>query len=125
MLPSGSNSFMTNLAEQVQRTADWLAGHRGFIDILHVDVFDPDVLAGALENLSPAYQGVAVIALDHPRVRAAIDELAARGVAVVTLVSDAPSSRRLHYVGIDNPAAGRTAATLMGRFLAGREGRLP
>jgi len=80
------------------------------------------VLASALENLSPAYQGVAVIALDHPRVRAAIDELTGRGVAVVTLVSDAPSSRRLHYVGIDNPAAGRTAATLMGRFLAGREG---
>jgi LacI family transcriptional regulator len=122
VLPTGSNSFMTNLTEQVQRTADWLAGQRGFIDILHVDVFDPDVLAAALENLSPAYQGVAVIALDHPRVRAAIDELTTRGVAVVTLVSDAPSSRRLHYVGIDNPAAGRTAATLMGRFLAGREG---
>ena len=80
------------------------------------------LLAGALENLSPAYQGVAVIALDHPRVRAAIDELVARGVAVVTLVSDAPSSSRVHYVGIDNPAAGRTAATLMGRFLAGSEG---
>src|SRR6478609_5408736 len=124
VLPTGSNSFMTNLTEQVQRTAEWLAGQRGFIDILHVDVFDPDVLASALEGLSPAYQGVAVIALDHPRVRAAIDELAARGVAVVTLVSDAPSSRRLHYVGIDNPAAGRTAATLMGRFLAGREGKV-
>jgi len=122
VLPTGSNSFMTNLTEQVQRTAEWLAGQRGFIDILHVDVFDPDVLAGTLEDLSPAYQGVAVIALDHPRVRAAIDDLAARGVAVVTLVSDAPSARRLHYVGIDNPAAGRTAATLMGRFLSGRKG---
>ena len=54
--------------------------------------------------------------------RAAIDDLAARDVAVVTLVSDAPSSRRMHYVGIDNPAAGRTAATLMGRFLRGRTG---
>jgi LacI family transcriptional regulator len=122
VLPTGSNSFMTNLTEQVQRTAEWLAGQRAFIDILHVDVFDPDVLAGTLEELSPAYQGVAVIALDHPRVRAAIDDLVGRGIAVVTLVSDAPSSRRLHYVGIDNPAAGRTAATLMGRFLAGREG---
>ena len=83
----------------------------------------PDALAGALEKLSPAYHGVATIALDHPRVRAAIDDLAARGVAVVTLVSDVPSSRRLHYVGIDNPAAGRTAATLMGRFL--RDARAP
>ena len=124
VLPTGSNTFMSNLTEQVQRTADWLAGQRGFIDILHVDVFDPDVLAGALDELSPAYHGVAVIALDHPRVRAAIDDLAARGVAVVTLVSDAPSARRLHYVGIDNPAAGRTAATLMGRFLSGRAGNV-
>jgi LacI family transcriptional regulator len=122
VLPTGSNSFMRNLTEQVKRTAEWLAPQRGFIDILHVDVFDPDVLASALEGLSPPYHGVAVVALDHPKVRAAIDDLAARGVAVVTLVSDAPSARRLHYVGIDNPAAGRTAATLMGRFLSGREG---
>src|SRR4029077_2238599 len=36
--PTGANTFMTNLAEQVRRTADWLAGQRAFIDILHVDV---------------------------------------------------------------------------------------
>jgi LacI family transcriptional regulator len=122
ILPTGSNSFMANLTEQVQRTADWLASQRAFIDILRVDVFDPHALTGALEQLSPAYHGVATVALDHPRVRAAIDDLVARNVAVVTLVSDAPNSRRLHYVGIDNPAAGRTAATLMGRFLSGRNG---
>ena len=122
ILPTGSNSFMTNLTEQAERTAEWLAGQRAFIDILHVDVFDPDALAGALEQLSPAYHGVATVALDHARVRAAIDDLAARNVAVVTLVSDAPNARRMHYVGIDNPAAGRTAATLMGRFLSGRTG---
>jgi LacI family transcriptional regulator len=122
ILPTGSNSFMANLTEQVQRTADWLAGQRAFIDVIQVDVFDPDELAGALERLPAAYHGLATVALDHPRVRAAIDDLVARNVAVVTLVSDAPSSRRMHYVGIDNPAAGRTAATLMGRFLSGRKG---
>src|SRR5260370_13324449 len=46
----------------------------------------------------------------------------ARGVCVVTLVSDVPSSRRLRYVGVDNIAAGRTAATLLGRFAGGRRG---
>ena len=122
ILPTGANSFMANLTEQVRRTAGWLAGQRGFIDVLHVDVFDPAALAHALEAIPPSYHGVATIALDHARVRAAIDDLAARGTAVVTLVSDAPSSRRIHYVGIDNPAAGRTAATLMGRFLHGRSG---
>lgn len=122
VLPSGANSFMSLLADQVARTAEWLAGQRAFIDVRHVDVFDADALAAALEMVSPSYHGVATIALDHPRVRAAIDDLADRGIPVVTLVSDVPSSRRLHYVGIDNPAAGRTAATLMGRFLRGRKG---
>ena len=37
-------------------------------------------------------------------------------------MSDAPNARRFHYVGIDNPAAGRTAGTLMGRFLGGAMG---
>ena len=93
------------------------------IDIMHVDVFDPNALAAALERLSPAYHGVATVALDHTRVSAAIDDLVARGVHVVTLVSDAPSSRRAHYVGVDNPAAGRTAASLMGRFLGAAKAR--
>ncbi len=122
ILPSGANSFMTMLGEQVARTADWLSAQRAFIDVAHVDVFDADKLARALEGVLPGYHGVATIALDHPRVRAAIDDLADRGIPVVTLVSDVPSSRRLHYVGIDNPAAGRTAAALMGRFLRGQKG---
>ena len=43
---------------------------------------------------------------------------------MVTLVSDVPRARRAHYVGIDNSAAGRTAASLLGRFLAGRTGKV-
>jgi LacI family transcriptional regulator len=124
ILPSNANSFMSNLSVQVERASDWLASQNGYIDVMHVDVFDPNALAAALERLSPAYHGVATVALDHTRVRAAIDDLVGRGVHVVTLVSDAPSSRRAHYVGVDNPAAGRTAASLMGRFLGGQKGKI-
>lgn len=124
ILPTGANSFMASLREQVALTADWLAAQRAFIDLIQIDVFDPLALAGALEQLPDLYAGVATVALDHPRVRAAIDDLSARGVPVVTLVSDAPQSRRIHYVGIDNPAAGRTAGALMGRFVGGRRGAI-
>ena len=48
--------------------------------------------------------------------RAAINDLVDGGAKVVTLVSDVPSSRRHHYVGIDNIAAGRTAGALVGRL---------
>lgn len=124
VLPSGENVFMRQLAEQVKNTADWVAGQNAYIDAFHVDVFAPETLAEALESLIGRYDGVAVVALDHPHVRAAIDDLIAAGVAVVTLVSDVPSSQRLHYVGIDNIAAGRTAATLLGRFSGARRGKV-
>ena len=74
------------------------------------DVFNPAKLDGNLESLNGRFDGVAVVALDHQSVRAAIDDLVAGGTFVVTLVSDVPGSRRHHYVGIDNVAAGRTAA---------------
>ncbi|MGI4941147.1 MAG: LacI family DNA-binding transcriptional regulator [Janthinobacterium lividum] len=124
ILPVSGTSFVALLSEQVRLTAEWLAPQRAYIETILVDVFDPEALASTLEGLGTRYQGVATVALDHPRVRDALDELARFGVAVVTLVSDAPTARRLRYIGIDNTAAGRTAGSLMGRFLGGRVGRV-
>ena len=124
LLPIGSNVFMQELEDKVRATADFVAGERVEIGVTLVDVFDGDVLAAALDGLHGTVDGVAVVALDHPAVREAIDDLCRSGVAVVTLVSDSPRSRRAHYVGIDNSAAGRTAGTLLGRFLAGRSGEV-
>ena len=62
--------------------------------------------------------GVAFVATDSQDVAEAADRLAEDGVATVTLVSDLSGSRRDHYAGVDNAAAGRTAASLMGRFLS-------
>lgn len=124
ILPTGSNAFMQALAERVRVTAEYVADERVRIGVTHVDVFDGDILAAALDRLQGEVDGVAVVALDHPSVREAIDELVATGVTVVTLVSDAPRSRRSHYIGIDNAAAGRTAASLLGRFVAGRPGKV-
>jgi len=125
VLPTGHNAFMQDLEKEVRAAADRFAEERVQISITHVDVFDGEVLAAALEQLGPSeVDGVAVVALDHPRVREAIDDLTAAGVPVVTLVSDVPRANRAHYVGIDNSAAGRTAATLVGRFLAGHGGKV-
>lgn len=124
ILPEGSNAFMASLAEAVQEEALRMAREKVVIDLVHTDVFDPQQLAATLDSIGATYDGVAVVALDHPRVREALNGLAERGVTVVTLVSDVPSSRRIRYVGIDNSAAGRTAATLMGRYLSGRRGKV-
>jgi LacI family transcriptional regulator len=124
VLPEGNNGFMIELGEEVRAIASRLVPERVHIDLRLTDVFDAATLAATLDSIGDIYDGVAVVALDHPRVRESINGLVERGVCVVTLVSDVPSSKRVHYAGIDNSSAGRTAATLMGRFLGGKKGKV-
>jgi len=124
VLPSGANEFMRMLETEFRATAERYVQERVRISVSHVDVFDGEALAASLEKLPADIDGVAVVALDHPAVTEAVNALVDRGAAVVTLVSDLPQTRRAHFVGIDNHAAGRTAATLLGRFLGHRTGKV-
>ena len=108
---------MIELGEEVRANAARMVSERVHIDLRLTDVFDASTLATTLDSIGDIYDGVAAVALDHPRVREAINGLVERGVSVVTLVSDVPSSKRSHYAGIEFEA-GRTAATLMGRYMA-------
>jgi LacI family transcriptional regulator len=75
---------------------------------------DPDAVVAILERLGRrGSQGVVLKAPDHPRVAAAVSALVEAGVPVVTFVTDVPLSARLAYVGVDNRAAGATAAYLV------------
>lgn len=64
-----------------------------------------------------ASHGVVLKARDEPAVAEAIDALTASGVPVVTYATDVPNSCRCAYVGIDNRAAGVTAAYLVQQWL--------
>lgn len=66
--------------------------------------------------------GVILKAPDTPDVSAAVADLVDRGIPVVTLVTDLPDSRRIAYVGVDNRAAGATAAYLVSRWTRGSTG---
>ncbi len=124
VMPSGPNLFMQQIQSYLGEMSTWLSARRLAVEMVATDVFDPAVLAATLESLAGDFDGVAVVALDHPSVRAAINDLVDGGTKVVTLVSDVPSSRRHHYVGIDNIAAGRTAGTLVGRLVGPRQGKV-
>ncbi|MGZ3197433.1 MAG: substrate-binding domain-containing protein, partial [Croceibacterium sp.] len=124
VMPFGPNLFMQQIQAYLGEMSGWLSARRLAIEMVATDVFDPVVLASKLESIAGDYEGVAVVALDHPSVRAAINDLVDGGTKVVTLVSDVPSSRRQHYVGIDNIAAGRTAGALVGRLVGARQGKV-
>ena len=64
--------------------------------------------------------GVLLKAPNDARMVEAVARLKARGIPVMTLVTDLPGSARLAYVGMDNRAAGQTAAYLLGQWLGTR-----
>jgi len=117
ILPDGPSTFMRGLDAEVRSIAKHIRQSRVQVSVKVVPAFDGDVLADVIDEVdAQEFAGVVMVAADAPRVRSAINDLADRGVHVVTLVSDVPTARRLHYSGIDNTAAGRTAGTLFGRF---------
>jgi LacI family transcriptional regulator len=69
-------------------------------------------------------QGDILKAPDVPEITAAAGRLVHAGIPVITLVTDLPTSPRLAYIGIDNRAAGATAAYLIGQWLRDEPGNV-
>ncbi len=80
----------------------------------------PGELVKALDDIRHrGSAGVILKAPDEPEIIGAIGRLHDAGIPVVTLVTDIPLSQRVSYVGIDNRAAGATAAYLIDQWLTG------
>ncbi|MBB4346636.1 LacI family DNA-binding transcriptional regulator [Aliirhizobium cellulosilyticum] len=125
VLPNYDNSFMIGIRDEVHAAISRSGAERTQIRIVEVPPFDAAALADALNRIIPDRpDGVAFVAVEGAEVHAAVAGLKDAGIAVVTLVSDLPGSERDHFAGIDNHAAGRTAANLLGRFTGGRNGRI-
>jgi len=117
-IPDGSNEFMDSLAEAVSRRFAQALSDRIHIETRRIKALDSAGLARSLDALDARTCDCAVIVTsEEPEVIAAVDAAHRRGIAVMTLVSDLPNSTRRNFIGIDNVAAGRTAASLLGRFL--------
>jgi LacI family transcriptional regulator len=122
ILPAGTNTFMQNLHDSIAAISERLKANAISVRSHRIHGFDAQALADSIRKLGPDSSGLAIVALDNPIVREAVNEVVDKGIPVVTLVSDLPNSRRLAYVGLDNRAAGRTAGYLMGRFAASSPG---
>ena len=122
------NTFVCTLRETLAAQAETLAARRIQLAVHDYIPFDGHALAAVLHALArqdgsaPRTDGIAVMAVDAAPVRSAIEALHEAGMPVITLISDVTPSPRLHCVGIDDVAAGRVAASLIGRFNAGRSG---
>jgi LacI family transcriptional regulator len=124
LLPSGPHSFFRLVEEAIGSVREHQPGFTASAVRHEIERFNPGALAEALLRIGPHSKGVALVALEHPQVREAVNAVSASGVPVVTMISDLSNSSRLGYVGIDNRAAGRTAGHLLGRFMGSGPGEV-
>jgi LacI family transcriptional regulator len=85
---------------------------------------DAPELAGLIERLVEEVDGLVLAVPDGLAISRAVRTVMARGIPVVCVTTDLPTSNRLAYVGSDQTSAGATAAYLMARLLCLRPGKL-
>ncbi|AMA59916.1 LacI family DNA-binding transcriptional regulator [Bradyrhizobium sp. CCGE-LA001] len=86
-------------------------------------VREDDIAAIAQHIAKPPVRraGLIVLAPDHPKITESIRQVRMSGVEVVQLLTGS-AGEDVPYIGIDNYAAGRTAAYYMSHMLQGRSG---
>ena len=125
LLPAVQSQFLAGLSAAIEEAGTQLRAERCALSVTRIDLDNPVTASREMAALLDApVDGVAIMANETPMVRDLIGRLDAAGTAIVSLVTDQTDAPRAHFVGIDNVAAGRTAATLMGRFLPERPGRI-
>jgi LacI family transcriptional regulator len=124
LLPAGSNQYLTGLGRLVSERKAALAARNITCQVEFIKSFSPELLSRQLLKCGRQSNGIAFMALEHPSVREAVNQLADRGVPTITLISDIANSRRVAYVGLDNRAAGRTAGYLIANFIGRRPAKV-
>jgi LacI family transcriptional regulator len=125
VLPDGKGQFLTGLRQSISEAVENALYDRISTRTILISNRDQIAMTKELQALDPAeIDGLAIMAHETPIVRDTIARLKKHGVAVVSMVADQPNSERDHFVGFDNVYAGRTAATLLGRFVGPREGKV-
>jgi LacI family transcriptional regulator len=117
LIPEGRNRFLRMLGDMIGYSHEHWEPYNVKCHAEYIESFNPEALAAQLLKQGKRCDGIAFMALEHPVVREAVATLADQGVPTVTLISDLSNSRRAAYVGLDNRAAGRTAAYLIARFM--------
>lgn len=124
ILPSGNNRYLRMLGAYIARPHAQYQTYNVTCRCIFVDSFNAQALADAIAHHARRSDGLAFMALDHDLVREAADKAVAAGKPVLTIVSDLPGSRRAAYLGLDNRAAGRTAALLIGQVARADHGQI-
>jgi LacI family transcriptional regulator len=115
LLPDSQAPFFKRLNQALQRAMQML-DRRVVVHRMALSAADDDAITTAIAQPRRRRAALIITTHDTAPVREALKSSIARGEQVVTMVTDIPDTGRLHYAGIDNLCAGRTAGYYIGRL---------
>jgi LacI family transcriptional regulator len=116
LLQKRNDEFYQALARELAHATKTARFIRGKPVVEFIDDLAPATIAARLREVGKRADALAIVAVDHPHVTQAIDELAAQGVPTFTLLTDLTAPARAGYIGLDSRKCGRTAAWTIARL---------
>lgn len=123
VLQKRSDAFYQALGAELIQATKASTRIQGRPVIEFVDELVPSVIASRIREVGARCDALAIVAVDHPLVNLAVEEVAGAAKPVITLLSDVASQARFCYLAVDSRKAGRTAAWTISR-LARRPGKI-
>ena len=117
-------SFNRTLEEQLTHRAAAHPSLRCQFVGMSTATVEPVRFAQLLERVAADADALVVVAREDLTINRALRAVTARGVPVVCLTTDLPTSGRIAYVGSDQVSAGSTAAYLLGRLVGAQPGKI-
>ena len=91
------------------------------VDMVGPNRYDPKAEREALQNAtSEKPSGILISVTDAKLLTADIDSAIQQGIPVITMDSDAPTSKRLFFIGSDNYSIGKQGGELLVKMLNGK-----
>jgi LacI family transcriptional regulator len=123
-LCESGESFNATLRAAVHEVTATRANLLTSFDAVTTAQVDTIKFANLIERTAAEADGIVIVAREELIINRAIRNVVARGVPVICLTSDLPTSGRTAFVGNDQISAGATAAHIMGQIVGNREGNI-
>jgi LacI family transcriptional regulator len=123
-LSESGKSFQETLESAVWETARQTPNINVSFDGNTTSQVDPIKYAKLIERTAETAQAIVIVARENVIINRAIRNVVGRGVPVICITTDLPTSGRTAYVGNDQASAGATAAYLMGQAVGNRNGNI-
>jgi LacI family transcriptional regulator len=117
------DAFYQNLGRELVQATKSAKDIDGKAVLGFMEELVPAVVARRLRDIAPRVDAIAIVAMDHPQINQAVDEIVARGKPVFTLLSQITASSCKGHLGLDSRKCGRIAGWTIAR-MAARQGRI-